>query len=65
MKIENLSAFEKDALLRKLLHVMSQETRGEIMAEMPVIYTKLAPHTSRVVLERVAVRVDREAAKST
>lgn len=58
MNIEALSSFEKDVLLRKLLHVMGQGTRAQIMAEYPVIYAKMAPHTAGTVVRKVTKAVE-------
>jgi magnesium-transporting ATPase (P-type) len=53
MNIAALSSFEKDVLLRKLLHVMDQQTRRQIMAEYPQIYAKMAPATKETVVAKV------------
>jgi hypothetical protein len=59
MNIEALSSFEKDQLLRKLLHHMGPDVRGQIMEEMPVIYVKMAPQTAETVRTRVKVATER------
>lgn len=53
MNIKALSSFEKDVLLTKLLHVMDQRTRRQIMAEYPQIYAKMAPDTKEAVAKNV------------
>ena len=58
MKIEALDSFEKDVLLRKLLHHMGQDVRGRIMAEYPVMYAKMAPHTTATVMRKVADAIE-------
>lgn len=58
MNIEALSSSERDALLRKLLHHMPQDTRRKVMEEMPVVYVKMAPHTATTVLARVAEKIE-------
>lgn len=41
MKIDKLSEFERETLLRFFLHTMPMPQRLRVMAEMPVIYRKM------------------------
>ena len=41
MQIETLTNFEKETLLRAFLYRLNPVTRGELIAEYPVIYRKL------------------------
>ena len=41
MRIDNLSYFEKDILLMRLLHHLKSDVRGKIIEEHPMIYRKL------------------------
>ena len=41
MQVENLSRFELQMLGRFLLYRMPMDTRGKLMAELPVVYRKL------------------------
>jgi len=58
--VENLRSSERDAVLRFLLHYMPQETRGKLMAEMPVAYSKLFPTAKEATIRKVigAIRPD-------
>jgi len=51
--VEDLGAFELEHLARFLLHHMGQDVRGKLMAESPVLYVKLFPHTAATVRRRV------------
>lgn len=53
-QIEDLGSFHKDELLRFLLHHMSQELRGQIMAKYPLTYDVLFPGHDRTILTKVS-----------
>ena len=61
MDIEKLGSFEREQLLRFLLHHLQPDLRGRLMAELPTVYAKMAPHTTATVLERVAAAINVEA----
>ena len=59
-KIENLDQREKEEVLRFLLHHMSMETRGKLMAALPVPYAMMFPSvTSQTLHNHVRNEIDR------
>jgi hypothetical protein len=53
--VENLTSEQSLYVLRFLLHRMGLDTRGALMAEMPVAYARLYPSVDpTVVIDRVA-----------
>lgn len=52
-QLDNLTEFERRAMLRFLLYNMGQDARHKLMLAMPVAYVKLAPHAAETVAEYV------------
>lgn len=54
MSLDGLTREQADAVLRFLLYRMDLDTRGALMAELPVAYARLYPSVSpTTVIERV------------
>lgn len=57
--VDNLTTEQKEIALRFLLYRMGQDTRGEMMAAIPVIYRRLFPSVGLdVLLIKVASAID-------
>lgn len=56
--VEALSDHERDHVLHFLLHRMGMDTRGALMTELPVAYTKLYPTAKEAVIEHVRLGVE-------
>lgn len=44
--MRNMTSFEKNILIRWFIHHMDQNTRGQLMGDLPVIYKLLHPNVS-------------------
>jgi hypothetical protein len=59
--VENLTHEQTEQVLRFLLQRMGMDTRGELMAALPLAYIALHPHTVRTVVDKVQAAADRDA----